>query len=85
MKPTRSLAPVSLLLSLACLLAVGDAPAATPPAVTVVMSGLDNPRGLALGRNGTLYVAEAGRGGTGPCALTGRTSRISAPAPVSVR
>lgn len=73
MKTARSLAPVSVLLVLACLLAVGDAPAAAPPTVpTVVMSGLDNPRGLALGRDGTLYVAEAGKGGTGRCAPTGR-------------
>ena len=28
---------------------------------TVVMSGLDNPRGLAFAPNGALYVAEAGR------------------------
>ena len=34
---------------------------------SVVMSGLDNPRGLAFGPEGALYVAEAGRGGTGPC------------------
>src|SRR5262245_2061237 len=37
-----------------------------------VMSGLDNPRGLAFGPQGALYVAEAGRGdigeGDGPCA-----------------
>lgn len=39
---------------------------ATPP-FEVVMSGLDNPRGLAVGPNGALYVAEAGRGGTQPC------------------
>ncbi len=32
-------------------------------AITVVASGLDNPRGLAFGKNGMLYVAEAGRGG----------------------
>jgi hypothetical protein len=37
------------------------------PAVTVVMSGLDNPRSLAFGPEGALYVAESGRGGTGPC------------------
>lgn len=37
------------------------------PAVTQVMRGLDNPRGLAFGPEGALYVAEAGRGGAGPC------------------
>jgi len=47
-----------------CVLA-GGAPVHT--AVTVVMSGLDNPRGLALGPEGALYVVEAGRGGDGPC------------------
>jgi DNA-binding beta-propeller fold protein YncE len=31
------------------------------------MSALDNPRGLAIGPEGALYVAEAGRGGAGPC------------------
>jgi len=40
-------------------------------AYTVVMGGLDNPRGLALAPNGALYVAEAGRGGSGPCATNG--------------
>lgn len=37
------------------------------PSVSVVARGLDNPRGIAVGRNGWLYVAEAGRGGKGPC------------------
>ena len=32
-----------------------------------VASGLDSPRGLTFGPNGTLYVAEAGVGGTSPC------------------
>jgi hypothetical protein len=32
-----------------------------------VMRNLANPRGLAWGPEGALYVAEAGRGGTGPC------------------
>jgi hypothetical protein len=32
-----------------------------------VMTGLDNPRGLAWGPEGGLYVAEAGRGGSGVC------------------
>ncbi|WP_166815929.1 hypothetical protein [Luteimonas yindakuii] len=35
--------------------------------VDVVMSGLDNPRGLAFAADGTLYVTEAGHGGTSPC------------------
>jgi hypothetical protein len=43
------------------------AAAADPVTVTVVMSGLDNPRGLVLGPEGAVYVAEAGRGGPGPC------------------
>jgi PKD domain len=34
------------------------------PRITVVMSGLDNPRGLAFGPEEGLYVAEAGRGPT---------------------
>ncbi len=33
----------------------------------VVASNLDNPRGLSFGPDGALYVAEAGRGGQGPC------------------
>lgn len=35
--------------------------------VEVVMSGLDNPRGLAFAHDGALYVTEAGRGGSSPC------------------
>ncbi|MDQ4215862.1 ScyD/ScyE family protein [Microbacterium capsulatum] len=44
------------------------AAAAPPPGdVHVVVSGLDNPRGLAFGPGGQLYIAEAGHGG--PMAL----------------
>jgi hypothetical protein len=53
-------------------------------AVTPVMTALDNPRGLAFGPEGALYVAEAGRGGAGPCIVLrgapqcyGATGRIS--------
>ena len=64
--------------SMLCVTAVGLASApgtgtevAADPAVAVVMRGLDNPRGLAFGPQGALYVAEAGRGdlgeGDGPC------------------
>ena len=42
-----------------------------PPQVDVVATGLSNPRGIAFGPDGRLYVAEAGRGGTGNCILTG--------------
>jgi hypothetical protein len=40
---------------------------AAAPKISVVLSGLDNPRSLAFGPEGALYVAEAGRGGSGPC------------------
>ena len=36
------------------------------PGISCVMTGLDNPRGLAFGLDGALFVAEAGRGGA-PC------------------
>jgi hypothetical protein len=51
--------------------AAGAGAVATPPFQTV-MTGLDNPRGLAWGPEGALYVAEAGTGGTTPCFVTGR-------------
>jgi glucose/arabinose dehydrogenase len=72
--------------------ASAGAHAVTLPKVTVVASGLNNPRGLAFGAGGALYVAEGGKGGTkstvGQCTqaaavgpytggFTARISRIS--------
>ena len=49
------------------------APVAAAAAVSVVMSGLDAPRGLAWGPEGALYVAEAGTAQVvGPCATVPR-------------
>jgi hypothetical protein len=41
---------------------------AQPQPFEVVAEGLDNPRHLTFTATGDLYVAEAGRGGSGPCA-----------------
>jgi hypothetical protein len=64
----RKLRLPGLTLALCALAAVlsGAGGAVTPPGM-VVMSGLDNPRHLAFGPEGALYVAEAGHGGSGPC------------------
>jgi hypothetical protein len=56
----------------AALLAAGTVGAAP----TVVAAGLDNPRGLTFGSDGTLYVAEAGRGGSGPCFTNSEPSLV---------
>jgi hypothetical protein len=65
-------------LPIVLLLVLGVAPAAaattSAPATTgvdVVASGLDSPRHLAFGSRGDLFVAESGRGGSGPCFIGG--------------
>src|SRR4051794_13487658 len=45
----------------------GDHDYVPPVKVKVIASGLDSPRHLAFGERGDLFVAEAGRGGSGPC------------------
>lgn len=57
---------ITLLGSLAALNLPARSAAAEAP-FTVVARGLDNPRGLAIGPRGELYIAEAGKGGPGPC------------------
>ena len=66
----RCTGPVGSLLALG---AFASAALAQAPS-TVVMSGLDNPRGLAVAANGALYVAEAGHGGAGPCIVNPGTN-----------
>lgn len=63
--PRGRLAPVGLLASL---LALASAPVLAEP--EVVAEGLYSPKGLAFAPDGSLYVAEAGSGGAGPC-ITG--------------
>jgi hypothetical protein len=55
------------LFALVALLPFAGVSAAQDSDLEVVASGLDNPRGLDFGPWGALYVAEAGRGGEGPC------------------
>lgn len=85
----RVLAALALgltVLTLPLLLSRGDIVHAQAT-LQVVANGLDNPRGLAFGPEGALYVAEAGTGGSGPCIVntpgntvcygaTGRVTRI---------
>jgi hypothetical protein len=53
--------------SIAALTAIAAPAAAQAPTITEVVGGLNAPRGVAVGADGTIYVAEAGAGGTGPC------------------
>ncbi len=82
-----SLSGVAIAVALASPTAQATPATPTPgPTLTVVASHLGNPRGLAIGAHGALYVAEAGSGGTScftspvfgtQCAgLTGAIARI---------
>ena len=64
---------LSLAVSLV-LLAGCNRSTAKPLAIEVILTGLDNPRGIAVGPAGELYVAEAGTGydAVDPTQLTGK-------------
>lgn len=66
-RPKTALAAASILAGVAATLAPTPSAFAETSETTVVARGLDNPRQLAFGPGQRLYVAEAGRGGTGPC------------------
>ena len=73
-----ALRPLLAVVTAGALVLAPSAPAGAAgesPPVTLA-SGLDNPRGLAFGPDGALYVAEAGSGGTGPCQKTARGSTL---------
>ena len=53
--------------SIAALTAIAAPAAAQAPTITEVVGGLNAPRGVAVGADGTIFVAEAGAGGTEPC------------------
>jgi sugar lactone lactonase YvrE len=53
---------VVLLSALALCFALVPSAAAADPATTVIANGLNNPRGIAVGANGRIFVAEAGTG-----------------------
>jgi hypothetical protein len=66
----RFLASLIPLGVLAALLMAGGSPAAPPaPSTSVVMTGLNQPRGMDFGPGGWLYVTEAGNGGSGNCLM----------------
>jgi hypothetical protein len=54
-------------LMVAAALAAVAVPFSRAAELRVIASGLANPRGLAFGSDGALYVVEAGTGGAGPC------------------
>ncbi len=55
-------------MGVAMVMAVAAPAAAQGPTITEVAGGFNSPRGVAIGADGTVYIAEAGAGGTESCA-----------------
>lgn len=73
LRPALALALVSAVGLIAVSL---DAALSTLPKIEVIASGLDNPRGLTIGPDQAVYVAEAGRGGGGACLINGENRQV---------
>ena len=63
---SRIIKPLLIALG-ASLVTIASSQEAKAANFTVIASGLESPRGLTFGLDGSLYVAEAGRGGDGAC------------------
>ena len=82
---TRSITSAALLAGVCCLMGAATTTQLVAATNTLIMSGLNSPRGLAIGADGGVYVAEAGAGGGGPCVVSpvpetrcyGRTGAVS--------
>jgi hypothetical protein len=66
---TRLITTAALVVGVTCLVALTTTTHLVAATNTLIMSGLNSPRGLALGPDGGIYVAEAGAGGAGPCQI----------------
>ncbi|MEQ1758766.1 MAG: ScyD/ScyE family protein [Vicinamibacterales bacterium] len=77
---TRLRTTTALIAGVTCLVALTSTTRLVAATTTLIMSGLNSPRGLTLGPDGGIYVTEAGTGGAGPCIENrcyGRTGAIS--------
>lgn len=80
----RRAVPIATLISIltTLMLVISPAAAAGPQHddragnVRVLASGLDNPRGIAVGEDGRIFVAEAGNGTTGKIVVLDRNGRL---------